>query len=406
MSAHERDDFYDEQAIMLLEEEEGSFSCVPRVIEVRSGSVSREKRVITYVLKDKSVSTGGMKGIIVNIDQDRLQKLVSANLDESSVQTMILDEQGRLISCRDEMLLGIIPDEKWVQDILTSKKDKGVFEYKDGESDFFISYQNAQLLGWYFVGMADYQGILQGFVRLRAILIIVYLALLATGLIVSAAFINRIYSPIHLLTNKVTERSGEAQSKNRNELLLQLLQGELSEEDRESLLQKFDINLNLPYCYVLRIMIDDFGKFSERYSANDIRIMKFAIQNMLEEVFRNYSRLVYCVADDMDALNVIVQLSDINEENDESQIISDVLSQIKPFLKDMSLTVGKGRCINGLKDIHKSWTEAKIASSYRLLRGKGQIIYFEDFMWEQDVDFQFHIEENNRGKSNNICTDI
>lgn len=111
-----------------------------------------------------------MKGLIINIDQEKLQQMVSINMDDTSVQTMIVDSDGRFISCRE-----------------------------------------AELLGWYFVGVADSEGILEGFVQLRSILVIVSLILFVAGVGFSIFFINRIYSPISTLTSKTTKKTGNKQ---------------------------------------------------------------------------------------------------------------------------------------------------------------------------------------------------
>lgn len=154
--------------------------------------------------------------------------------------------------------------------------------------------------------------------------------------------------------------------------------------DIKNKLQTFNVDISCNYSAVMMIRID-YDQLNSKTSNNeDFELMKFAVKNISEEILKKYFNLeIFENNDNIIAILKLDQPSDSFEDFNNKSCFKELVDNIKSFL-DLSISIGIGRCYQGIHSINSSYHDALKALEITAFQGEGKIVFYKDII-EQDL---------------------
>ncbi|HOJ12103.1 MAG TPA: helix-turn-helix domain-containing protein [Clostridiales bacterium] len=177
----------------------------------------------------------------------------------------------------------------------------------------------------------------------------------------------------------------------RNEIILSLLKGENKDKIVENeILDMLGIKLD-EGSYVISIvfLIDNYKDYRNRNDCLDEKLLKFSIINVLEELS---GRVGQGYGVDLIENGKIALILCIKTDLSCEDIIDGIIKETKSIFEthyDISFTIGVGNVYNNVNMIKNSFMEALRASAYRLIYGRGNLIYFSELKAESNNLFKY-----------------
>ena len=432
------EDFYDREIIGFLKQKDPKDRFVLRKLEGAPGSPAGEKNVISYCFQDESLPEGNKMALVVNIDQEKYQKLLGENLEEASVVTEVISSDGLLISGNDRPLGEKITDF-YVEDILRSDKERDSFESKGTEGRYYISWQNSSYFGWIYIGKANYDDLLSEFYIYNRIIIAIAVFLVLLGFFSSSVLTQKIYGPLRQLMSHVDAEGVEEECTNeyevlknvlsgyeanvnemqtvqhrykmnkKTELIQRLLRGDGSWNQMESDLHEAGVVLDGNVFCVVGFSFNHINTLQSVYSWEDMKIFCFTMVNILEEYLSKKGYTVYGVEDENYSVCLILQLEKAYENSDEyrsemfpfsnltdiQKLLFGAKEELERVLKPVTFFVSVGRSVKNYEGLHRSWLDTKYANIYRFTRGTELVTLFTPHMesYESGIQYPWNIEK-------------
>ena len=196
------------------------------------------------------------------------------------------------------------------------------------------------------------------------------------------------------VSDEYTNLSKRLRSKSwliRKEYVLKLLYGRINGlEELDKASEYYGLKLDYPFYAVLVLLVD---KYNANTREDEKDLMLFSIMNVTEELAREIG-YGYCV--EMEEVNGVVLLLNLKEEYTRERYISELAFETKDFFMkyfNLTLTVGVGNIYNEIKLIHESYLEANRAVYYRLVRGYGNVIFYEEIKERQKTTYNYPIRQ-------------
>lgn len=433
------EDFYDQEIIRFLKQSDKKERFLLRKLEGLPGSAPENENVISYCFQDETAPSGNGMALVINIDQEKYQKLLGENLKEASVMTEVISSEGLLISGNDRMIGEKITDV-YAEDILKSNKEKDSFDCKAEDGKYYISWQNSSYFGWIYIGKANYDDLLSEFYIYNRVIIAAAVFLVLLGFFSSSILTQKIYGPLRQLMNHVNIKgidkekyqdeyeilknvlSGYEASANemqtmqhrykinkRDEVIQRLLRGDSSWNRVENDLHETGVILNGNVYCVAGFSFNHLNSLKSVYSWEDMKIFCFTMVNILEEYLNEQGCMVYGVEDEDYSVNLIMQLDKEYEDSDEyrsgmfpSSNITDIQKllfgakqELEKALKPVTFFVSVGRSVTNYEGLHRSWLDTKFANIYRFTRGTQLVTLFTPHMesYESGIQYPWNIEK-------------
>lgn len=440
--AYDIDGFYDQDIINYIRNGAEESKFIPREMKWKTGSVQEKSNVISYIFYDDSSVTGKRMALVVNIDQEKFQKLIGKNLDRSSVVTEVISPTGRLMSGGTDKI-GETLNEEYIKEIIHSNNEKDAIEFKDSKSKYYISWRHSELFGWIYVGKVNYDDLLFDFHRYNSIIIISSIIFIFLGLILSIIFSKKIYIPIKGLinnveldgidkedyrneyellnavmegmednTNKLKSNMYRYKLVKKNEILSEILFGDQVFEISNGMdFTEYGLSLQGPVFCVVRFSFNHFDSLKAVYSQTDMNLFCFAVINILEEYLLGKGYRAYGLKDGEDAICMFLQLDEEYEQGRDylterfqdynktviQKMLYDAKCELERQLKlEFTFTVTVGRSLRNLKEVHRSYLDTKYASVYRLIRGTQLVILFTEHMEYYESGIPYPLDEEKK----------
>lgn len=128
---------------------------------------------------------------------------------------------------------------------------------------------------------------------------------------------------------------------------------------------------------IAMVSIDDYGEWSKRYPTNDHSLVKFALSNVLTEMFSECWRAV-CADFGKDKLAVLLQPVDLTEGQAFTSAYGEQVLEVVHRLLGFTVSVGVSDVQNDVIRLKQAMIEAENALSYRLNEGYGKVILFSE----------------------------
>jgi len=277
--------------------------------------------------------------------------------------------------------------------------------------EFVISSVTSGYNGWRYISVAPTNILMQKVNYIKVLTIVIIAVELVLGLGLSFLLARRNYKPIRQLMEKLGTKAGNNLSAVRNELtfieeitaatfaenekiktamagqqpiirtntLMQLLKGNINDlkNIRESLSTLGISFIGNIFC-VLTVNVDDSSQFVKDGSLEQKAMIKFVITNVIEELVNNEYKS-YSVDMDLDRISIIIDLN--REDSLYLKKLYQISDDAKGFIAQKFLTqitIGIGSMHEGVKGISATYNESIRAMEYKMVRGTGSVIAFED----------------------------
>lgn len=419
------DDFYDKDMTQIIKNTNtsklGIF--IPRHLEALKSDQKIDKNLISLVYSKYATKEIVDSTFVVNLDQQTLQNLVTKGIGNESLQSMIINEEGTVISHSNPSLI----NQNWgneahIEKVIQSKFGKGELrEEIDGKS-YLISYMKADSLGWSFIGMAEINSLLTKVDKLKQFIVWLTFVFIAIAALTVLFSIRLIYTPIHRLIKRVGSSLGEMrdgaqlneyefltksfqhlESKvsdlqhnisgyrpaRRKELLTFVVKGGYVPHVHDKQLSELGIRFKGDVFQVCMLRLDGYEQHFGRMDLMDMSLIKYAAANIAEEIIAG--QLQASVFDDQD--DGIVMLLHWASESELTQqailkMIQDVQASISSYLK-ISVTAAVGSIVHTIEEIPHSWNLTYHASRYRLIYGHHAFITSEDIRANEQKEHEY-----------------
>lgn len=375
-----------------------------------------EDHIISIIYSSTTQESLSHGVLVVNFDQALFQQLVTQGNDSSSSSNvMIVDQQGTIISHSDaNWMTSNIQNEAYMHRIMQFPSKTGNFFETVNGRKAMITFEKSDSLGWVFIGVSDYEGLINRAELLKRFIITITILFVIAGAVVGGLYVNRLYKPIQRLLRKVKfshskhddmkQELGEFDIivrsfdslENRIEVLQSNLKEHLPESKKSYLLSMFNGEWN-PRCsaneklksagitlqegnlFVIVLKLDEYNALLKRYSLRDLSLIKYAMANIAEEVGES-TGTIEVVEDSDDSISIVIECND-------QDLVFQLAKQIQQFILrylSVSVTIGIGTLCERFEQLQHSWHAASQATQYRLIFGKGHIIRYVDIQSRKD----------------------
>lgn len=393
---------------------------VPRKLSI-GGATRSVQNVYTIFYYDKNLETNDItSAIIVNLTID---SFVNHQEDETKSKDglMILDQEGHIVFGFEESgFLADISQRNYVQRIIKTNQNES-FTDKTDQTLSMVSSLYSEQLGWYFVSVIPYDTATAQISAIRQVAIITCLVLLVLAMGVSALLSGLLSSPLSRLA--------------RNTLRFQAYTGELPEgklsemeiltrfysniatqfEQLEASSRKSRVSLKAEYLKELLHGVrnpepEDIEEYKLRVdllknAALYVAVLKLdnirELAERKEEIDHTISTVLYSFTEQFMLSRVLSETVKVDHEivlifSGEEAALPDVVMNAMLELQQevartygITVTIGIGRAALSAQEISDSYLSAKEASLYRIVRGAGSMIAYEDAISRLNNDFDY-----------------
>ncbi|MFC5532600.1 helix-turn-helix domain-containing protein [Cohnella yongneupensis] len=383
---------------------------------------------LSLLLSEPSSRADYIEGaMIINIDDDQLQNMLSELSSDPINKLFILQDDGSFVTSAGMPSLANEKGKfKYQQAIAESSSPNGTFiENIDGEK-YVLAYQrtNLESTGFTYVSLYPYTKLFGSLIRIRELTMIGSGMLIALSLLLSVLLSKRLYVPIQSLAQfakkqlrgapdtakdgdlatisrvfanviKDNESLGIASSRMRLLLRDQLLRSLLlGHKDSRIALNRWvkEHRLALGDAERVRVVlcrIDGYRAFENRYDQESRYLFRYAMRNIAEETFAGACRPI-AVEIGEDQIAVLVDASSLSED----ALIADVRQlqhNVGEYLK-LGVTVGIGDTVEALSEADYSYESALSATHCRLFRGPGAV-HVHDRLFGQTEEASYDREK-------------
>ncbi|WFA08161.1 AraC family transcriptional regulator [Tissierella sp. Yu-01] len=383
ISSYDLENFQDQDALLLFDEFEKHYNTYkdeiffPRSVQVENNGHMISKNLISIIYSVKDDNGQLSSGIMVNINQDRLSKLI--NTDNDSNLMIIVNSKGKVISDSKGNFGFTLPRDDFYMTIANSTKIRDNFtSYFMGEKSF-VTYIKAMDLGFVFISITPYSILEHEIIRTNSIVAIFFIISMIISLIVSFYSTKKIYDPLNEILLKMKENPSISGSMSLDEYeLLGETYNSLVVKDKET--------------HLSRIFNGSYGETSLEILGynNDNKYMTFSVipddeEDITNEILEKIVELINqntnwaAAITASNCVSSIINSYDFNDDKIES--IIEVLINLQKVISDelyITVSIGLGTMVNNLDSIKFSHRYAMLAVQNALSNGENQVVYYND----------------------------
>lgn len=406
------DSFYDNGITQLLKQGQkigsrGVF--IPRIERFSYNNTPVDMDLLSIVYTQFKQDGASDGALVVNLNQQTLQELISKAWQGISRQSMIINQHGMVLSHSDpQLFMKNIANEPYINEILHSESTKGQISISINGDNHLVSYIKSDQLGWIAISMVEENSILGTVIMVQRFILGITGLFIIIAIVIAFFSIRAIYMPIRNLARKIGEASSKtlhpqhaddykmieswishqeervldlqsSMSRYRNaskkELLNEVILG-MFKETPDNLKSLHNLGIHLaggPYL-AAAIRIDDYSSLSNRFQLKDQALFKYAIMNIVDETLRPYCTAELFEYND-DTIAVLIKMIEgqLNHADAYQKAFYEALGNIREYLP-LSVTISFGTVVHRLEQVTYSWNQACQAAQYRIIQGKGTVI--------------------------------
>ncbi len=345
---------------------------------------------------------------IASIPACDVQSLLGTNHSDLS-GLMIVNEQGKIILHSDESLIGQPAEKTGIQSLTQLNGASGQYKSHIGDEPFSITYYRSDFNDWTYVSYDSIQSMTSESKKIGAYTL--YACLLILLICVTIAWLGskRMYSPIKLLLKQFGHRSvdektsnefqliGEQvhalfQSKSRLEdevrkqlkqvrtfFLIRAFQGKVKAKELHDKLEQFDYSRQLEEWKTMSVLTIQIGTLEQtRYEKQDLELLLFAVQNMVEELIPEEEQLAPVMID-----HTVVTLIG-SEESEKTAFQAKIYTATEQLMSEITsylgvqVSIGMSLPFHDIRTLSIAYKEGLEALKHRMTLGDGIIIQFEN----------------------------
>ncbi len=379
-----------------------------KLLDEKSGNVIE---VITII---KPVPLGSFDPIAVaavNIDEGFLRNSMNSIITKEQNELLVVDEQGRFISSNRRAL-----SDRYFRN---KPYLRHVFEQKSGSypawlnhQKVLISFVSSERYGWKYISIVPYRAIDAKIVFFRDYALIVSLLAIALGIAVALFFSNKISRPIRLIAglfkngeqqpgendvlkyieksvNRLVEQNEHIEKAFRehlpvlrNNFLTSLLTGCIADSrEIEARFQYYGIDFAQHAQYIVfLISLGNYRGLSGRFSERQLNLFVISLMEVLNNLpGGDYQKIVVNTkAPEIAMLFALPSPDDELSFGRQIELIGAAIHQAVQSHVQGEFAIAAGTPKPEIARIADSYQEALEALHYRVLKGKSQVIWFEE----------------------------
>ncbi|MGO4109933.1 response regulator [Paenibacillus sp. YAF4_2] len=158
-------------------------------------------------------------------------------------------------------------------------------------------------------------------------------------------------------------------------LVAGLLKGYMNESDL-ALLAKIGLTFTEPNFACMLIKLDKDALDQERYDKADPSLFQLYIQQIVQELLDQRAKGFSFILSETEVV-ALVNVASQPEAGNPLFELSETIRRRMISLSRLTVTIGLGRTVSGIKEIPRSFQEAKIAQLHRLIVGGDRVISYE-----------------------------
>lgn len=184
---------------------------------------SKSEALITYTHSYPFQASGENSDLMIAIDlkESAISGVIRNMMPAQYESTFILDRSGSLITGSDYESLGLhnAPDSS-ITETLLSKAESGRFKDTINDAPYAVSYQTLPSTGWKIYSAMPASFFYQKLIFVQKLVLVICVAALLIGIVLSGIFARVSYSPIKRLAGRIKDLSGHAPENVTNEFKL------------------------------------------------------------------------------------------------------------------------------------------------------------------------------------------
>lgn len=373
--------------------------------------------VFTIVVGDIPESGSAIRGaLIVNISARKVSDHFFPAYKDKKGELVVTDKNGRILLYHDDMkFAGTDTGISYIQSILNSGKEEGVFQDTIGKKKYLVSYITHPVWGWKFIYIAPYQSIYRNLTDFLIVMAFVFVLLMILSVALAYFTSKKVYSPVHKLfqyARNLREEANEGsdsgngkriseiqyvdqvfkqiiadadsmsdtleknQEIHRSEILKEFILGELNTDDIEETYREYiEKELGKGPFVISILRLDNFKALADSYKQEKLS----QIFTILKGAATHYMPgAKYFLKPDPDHLCVISgRKSGSGEINEYYKEIKEALKRIQGMAEsqlDISITVGLSEQFDDYTLFNSKYTGCLHATDLRFRFGPGWII--------------------------------
>lgn len=367
--------------------------------------------------------------VVILLEEDQIHNNIKSLEWTNQGRVVIIDENNNVLASTQSLDGYILPH----YDLLSGEAGT-FFDDSSGESNV-ISYISSEVSPMKYLTIIPKHIYVKQVEEIRRLTILGFSLCVLIGGLLSLFFLRKNYSPVSQLVKGVTERIGIPFEKVVNEyhfidnalsmtlhekenirrklrqqnvimrsnLLMRLFKGRFaSKVSLEEALEAVDIRFLSDQFAVILFFMEDYSQFMKpeelEESDENLNLIQFVIANIVEELAgQNHQGFVAEVDGMMTCLLNFREEGSIRDKEQELLRIASESQKIITQAFHIYFSVSVSTIQKGISGIPIAYSQAVEALEYRLIKGKGQILCYEDIQKNQKQQFyRFDLVEEQR----------
>ncbi|MDR6551773.1 helix-turn-helix domain-containing protein [Paenibacillus qinlingensis] len=193
-------------------------------------------------------------------------------------------------------------------------------------------------------------------------------------------FLDKAITSLIEQSNEYQQQQAQGVAYRRQRFIHDLLTGNrmFSDEDwrlEASLLESTDA---YDYWHVMAIGIDGYTEFTKLYDYRDQILLKFVVQNALQEIADKHGCRIWMAWMDATRLGAAIQvLPDTQNPQDRRKVAAHIAGELNEWIRNhlkFTVSVGIGSDVTDVSEVSLSYEEAMHALDYKIVLGADQVI--------------------------------
>lgn len=372
-----------------------------------------EYRVVTLVRKLPVAFPEATGYIAVHIHESKLNDWLRSMDADNKGRVILSEPAGGIVSVYPPA-----PDptaeDPGISELLAARGEGSRVSRVEG-ADALVAYGAPLRNGWELVSITDLAYLEKKLEYIRRVIVLTGLLLVALGAVISYFLSRTMYNPIKRLFEKTRDMQKELelppasasgnslvfvsgmvdQFMHRHRELMTAYQGSRpamvdrflyqlfynrtgGATDVEQRLEDMRLPITSSGFVVMLIEIDNFAALGERYSAGDLNLLRYATQNIVQELSSaKYASLSTEIADNRIA--VLINLESV-AEYDRVQLAGlagEIIQAVRSYLS-LSVTAGFGETVGPLQQAHVSFQQAVDVIRRKMLTDDRKVLFHEE----------------------------
>ncbi|RAV21657.1 helix-turn-helix domain-containing protein [Paenibacillus contaminans] len=157
-------------------------------------------------------------------------------------------------------------------------------------------------------------------------------------------------------------------------ILLQLLRGDISEQEFHNKSRHYDFPLRGRWFYVCAVQIDQYDAFKQKYVGRDRPLMMFALAKLIQEICEVFHPCLTVVPQPGQVAFIMgLEEADTDTDAQLSEVCDAIRSKVSEYF-NLSVTVAMSRPHRDLRNISESYNEALELLQYRFWLGENRTV--------------------------------